>query len=728
MAKQLQIDFNTLDIKESEKENSLYNWCIHNNKQKFLAEWDYEKNKDIDPKRITYGSTKLVWWKCQKNSKHEWRAAINNRTNQNNSCPYCSNKKVLVGENDLATTHPDSLKEWDYNRNIIKPEEITAGSNKKVWWLCHNYKHSWSSAPVTKVIGGFGCPVCSGLRIEKGFNDLETLFPDVAKEWDYDKNDKNPDSVAARTRTKVWWKCKKGHSWQASIVSRTSLHTGCPICAKPTQSSNSEKIVMVYLSKYFNDIKTNYKPDWLDKHELDIYIPSIKVAIEYDGGRFHKDVKRDIWKDNKCIDNGIDLIRIRDSICPVYDYKVKVIHTDKTTGSYLELERPIIELIEYLNIKYNLNISCDVNIERDIQTILSMIDIRNIEKSVFKSNVIDEWDWNKNEIDPRYLSQGNSKIKVWWKCKKCGHEWKAAPDTRIRGGCGCPICAHIKASENNNLAILFPEIAEEWNYEKNDNYPQDYLPNSNIKVWWKCKKCGHEWQTSPSHRTARNHGCPVCANNRVIPGYNDLLTQFPEIAKEWNYEKNTAKPSEISGGTNKKYWWKCQKCGYEWESVVASRTKRNTPCPACSNRALFIGHNDIKTRYPEVIKYWDYEKNDKGPENYLSGSKDKVWWKCEKGHSYQHSIYMKIVKNIGCPVCKNNLIIPGINDFAHLEPELLKEWDYNKNEIKPTEISSRNDKKVWWICFNGHSWLASIGQRVRSKSGCPKCYHIRRKK
>ena len=549
----------------------------------------------------------------------------------------------------------------------------------------------------------------------------------MAKEWDYDKNEKSPDSVAARTRTKVWWKCKKGHSWQASIVSRTSLHTGCPICAKPTQSSISEKIISVYLSKHFTDLENNYKPDWLDKHELDIYIPSLKVAIEYDGGHFHKDVKRDIWKDNKCIENNINLIRIRDPYCPKYDYKGKVIYAEKTSGSYLELENPIIELFDYLNAEYNLNIKFEINIERDIQSVLSIIDLRDIEKSVFKSDIMDEWDWNKNLIDPKYLSQGNSKLKVWWKCKKCGNKWQAAPDTRIRGGSGCPVCAHQIAAEDNNLEVLFPEVAAEWNFDKNDKGPSHYLPNSNLKVWWKCKKCGNEWQTSPSHRTSRRHGCPVCANNRVIPGYNDLVTQFPEIANDWNYDKNKVKPTEIYGGTNKKYWWKCHKCGYEWESVVASRTKRNTPCPACNNRELFVGYNDIATKYPNVAKYWDYDKNDKGPENYLSGSNERVWWKCEKGHSYQQTIYLKVVKGTGCLVCRNNVIIPGINDFASLEPELMKEWDYDKNDIKPTEVSSRNDKKVWWKCEKGHSWFASIGQRVRTKSSCPECYRLKRK-
>ena len=69
-----------------------------------------------------------------------------------------------------------------------------------------------------------------------------------------------------------------------------------------------------------------------------------------------------------------------------------------------------------------------------------------------------------------------------------------------------------------------------------------------------------------------------------MSGINDLATQFPEVAKEWNYEKNSLKPTEVSGGTNKKYWWKCSKCGFEWECVVASRTKRGSKCPNCKKK------------------------------------------------------------------------------------------------------------------------------------------------
>ena len=102
----------------------------------------------------------------------------------------------------------------------------------------------------------------------------------------------------------------------------------------------------------------------------------------------------------------------------------------------------------------------------------------------------------------------NSNIKVWWKCAK-GHEWQATIAHR-NNGTGCPICVGKKVlSGNNDLETLNPKLASEWNYEKNNELkPQDFTPNSNKKVWWKCSN-GHEWQAVINNRN-KGSGCPIC--------------------------------------------------------------------------------------------------------------------------------------------------------------------------------------------------------------------------
>lgn len=98
-----------------------------------LKKWDFEKNIDISPYEVLPKSSKKVWWKCEKGHSFEARIA---QITTGGGCPYCTNKKVLRGYNDLATTHSDLVKEWHPTKNLpLTPYEITYGSEKKVYWL-----------------------------------------------------------------------------------------------------------------------------------------------------------------------------------------------------------------------------------------------------------------------------------------------------------------------------------------------------------------------------------------------------------------------------------------------------------------------------------------------------------------------------------------------------------------------------------------------------------------
>ncbi|OUQ83803.1 hypothetical protein B5E42_03835 [Flavonifractor sp. An10] len=101
--------------------------------------------------------------------------------------------------------------------------------------------------------------------------------------------------------------------------------------------------------------------------------------------------------------------------------------------------------------------------------------------------------------------------KVWWRCEK-GHEWKAPVSNRSRRGHKCPYCAN-RSKRLGSVAEERPNLLEEWDYEKNENAPQNCSARSNKKVWWKCSVCGHERQTSPDNRFCGS-GCPVCARKQ----------------------------------------------------------------------------------------------------------------------------------------------------------------------------------------------------------------------
>ena len=686
-----------------------------------LKEWDYEKNDKLGilPTNITNGTLTKIWWKCDKG--HEWDAIARSRIT-GSGCPFCSNNKVLKGYNDLETTNPEIIKYWNYNKNKkLTPDMFSHGSTKKVWWICEK-GHEWESN-ITSITRGNRCPICSNNQILKGFNDLQHVLPDVIQYWDYEKNNITPDMVFPKSNKKVWWKCDKGHSYEMSINAKTRAnYHSCPICNKYKRTSVPEKIIYFYLSKCFKDVKENYHFDWLGQKELDIYIPEIMTAIEYDGARYHKEVDKDLEKDNFCYEHNIKLIRIREIGCTEYESSsIKIYSRQNYSQKYSNLTQCIEELFD------KLNIICDINIDRDLQHVLKIIDIGNKENCLAITNpeLLDEWDYsqnNKMNITPYNVTKG-SNIKVWWICEN-GHSYSSTIAIKSNQHTGCPYCNGRKIKEGfNDLSTISPEIVNEWDYSKNKKTPEQTSSNDIRKYWWKCSR-GHSYKQSVSSRVHQNTGCPYCSGHRVLKGFNDIETLFPNLKKEWDYEKNDKLGlymSDFTKGNDTKVWWKCNK-GHSYETKICVKIN-GTGCPYCCGKMVFKGFNDIATTHPELLKEWDYEKNELSPDTLTKGSHIKVYWKCEKGHSYKATISSRL-RGTKCPYCNGNKILVGFNDLETTHPEVLVNWDYEKNgknNITPNNISKGYSKKVWWKCEKGHSYQREVYSQRKGLAKCPIC-------
>ena len=172
---------------------------------------------------------------------------------------------------------------------------------------------------------------------------------------------------------------------------------------------------------------------------------------------------------------------------------------------------------------------------------------------------------------------------------------------------------------------------------------------------------------------------PVLLDGAQALILNDLQTVNPALAEEWHPYKNAPlSPADVTIGSHRKVWW-LGSCGHEWEAVVKSR-HAGRGCPYCAGRLLLKGFNDLATTNPEVLQEWDYENNDINPNELQAGSHKKVWWKCKTGHSWQASPNHRISKGRGCPFCSHNpAVLKGENDLETVHPELLSEWDYDKN-------------------------------------------------
>lgn len=429
------------------------------------------------------------------------------------SCGCIKNTAGLLKDNK------ELVERYDFERNSetgIDFETLTARSSVKVWWKCKECGNSWLAtiASQNDTIR-HGCPYCSGRLVIKGKTDLMSQKPEIINEWDFEKNTIAPYEISCYSGKKVWWKCAEGHSWKAVVSNRVN-GAGCPQCNIENVNSFCEQAVYFYIKKAFPDAVNG------DMHinlELDIYIPSIKTAIEYDGEAWHKSVKKtetDIAKNEKCKDAGISMIRIREPRLDPITGCVSFIRRDSISSK--SLDEVISSLLKYLHVG-----DIDVDTDRDGGQILSQYATKKYE---------------------------------------------------------------------NSLQYCFPEIAAEWHPTKNGSLTSDKVSKAaRRKVWWH-GKCGHDWimavgdrtrspYEAPNGKVHNPQGCPYCSSKQVLIGFNDLESQYPEIAAEWHPIKNgSLRPSDVMPGSNKKVWW-LGNCGHEWESAPNTRCRDNMRCPIC---------------------------------------------------------------------------------------------------------------------------------------------------
>lgn len=197
-------------------------------------EWHPSKNGTLLPADVASSSGKVVWWRCSKGQDHEWRASPNsrNRTSGLGACPFCLGKRVGAA-NSLAAKHPKLREQWHSTKNgSLTPDQVSAGSNRKIWWQCPIAQdHVWRAAVHTRVRSD-GCPFCSGRRVTRS-TSLANRRPDIATEWHPTKNgDLWPTGVTVSSNRAVWWRCRASeeHEWEATIANRTRQGGGCPGC------------------------------------------------------------------------------------------------------------------------------------------------------------------------------------------------------------------------------------------------------------------------------------------------------------------------------------------------------------------------------------------------------------------------------------------------------------------------------------------------------------------
>jgi hypothetical protein len=197
---------------------------------RLAEEWDTEHNGSLIPSVVTAGCNKKISWTCSEG--HRFRTALSNRTFAGTGCPVCTNKTVLPGHNDLATTHPIIARDWHPELNDgLQPNEVIEAGRIKIAWLCFHGHDYWKTIRNRKK--GQGCPFCSNRRVLPGENDLATTHPEIAGEWHPDLNGAFlPHQVSAGSEFRAHWLCALGHTYTVEVYHRTGPKKGgCPYCS-----------------------------------------------------------------------------------------------------------------------------------------------------------------------------------------------------------------------------------------------------------------------------------------------------------------------------------------------------------------------------------------------------------------------------------------------------------------------------------------------------------------
>lgn len=307
--------------------------------------------------------------------------------------------------------------------------------------------------------------------------------------------------------------------------------------------------------------------------------------------------------------------------------------------------------------------------------------------------------------DPTQFTSGSNR-RMNWKCA-LGHKWAATINNitshKSRTKTPCPYCLNQRVWNGfNDLKTKFPELATEaHNWD-----PTTEVFASHKKKQWICRE-GHLWEAAIFSRSSgQNTGCPYCSNQKVWPGFNDLATINPELAKQadgWD-------PTQVTSRASKKLKWVCKR-GHHWEALLSNRGK-GVGCPYCSNQKVLIGFNDLESQYPLIA----LEAHNWDPKAVISkSSREKKDWRCRRGHIYSTTPDRRI-RGDGCPICSSHQLLKGFNDLETVLPHIAAEafeWD-------PSTLMSQSNRPRKWRCIKGHIWMTSPATRAKG-IGCPSC-------
>lgn len=632
-----------------------------------VAEWDWNANPGLDPAELKPGSDFVVWWRCARRG-HRWQAHVYARTGKERTgCPECVH---LPDEGrSFADLNPQIALEWHPTRNEGRlPSEFKTGSAFRAWWRCLARGHEWQASLVNRNgASGSACPICtmwgtSATQIRIAHELMAAGVPVMLDHPTIAVIGRRPvaaDIVIPAQRVVIEYDGSHHHA-AADAFDRDRRQTDAltsagwtvirirPRALEPTdancvQIANNATIKQIADAVLIKLAELGYPLPKFDAYlgdcelwagaEADRAVLNLKsrslleefpdVAAEWHPTRNGARTPRDVNPGSKIP------VWWLCSTCS-HEWRVRPGHRTKDGGTGCP--------------------RCATK-KRAVQVRIpkpgnSLAEVHPHLLKIFHPT-------KNDDLDPRKVNAGTTR-EIWWLCPDCSHEWK----TNSPRNSGCRPCGSKRRGEQiatpesgRSLADLHPDIASQWHPTKNGALLPTQVREGHAKlVWWRCHDCGREWQRSPGARVANGAGCRRCAARKVgairktpSPGQS-LADTHPNVAAEWILEKNPGfSPIALRANSLERAWWRCSKCGHEWEARIDTRALRGHGCRRCAASQLSVTQRrprpgrslaDVK---PELMRMWHPSRNTEiTPEAIKPNSHTRIWWLCpDCGHEWE---------------------------------------------------------------------------------------------
>ena len=742
-----------------------------------MAQWDAEANAPMGIHDVVCRSKKEVSWRCLE-CGFSWSEAVCNRTQRSfDECPVCSGTELVEGVNDLATTHPEIAAEWS-DRNPMPASRVFPDFRMRFWWR-GRCGHEWRESPAMRTGSAVGalCPYCSGRDGMAGVNDVASLAPELAVLWHPTKNrNRKPETTSVCSYREVYlWNGALSHIWRQSPRSWLAAH-GMEGVLEPfdlmvrearetDEADRREDEDRGHASSRWNrfvtasELRVSFQrfceefghddllAEWDAERNGDLKPEDVTRASTRIvwwrgtcGHAWQESVRSRVFGKGTCpkcavraVEPGYNDVKCLEAGLPRMWHPVKngslvpeEVSDRSATKVWWQCPTCGFDWRETLRLTHYMARKCPACEGRRRRGFL--VPKLNALAAV-RPDLAAQWHPTLNgDLDVSEAYKGSRKV-VWW-LGPCGHAWRESIACRVdRHDLSCPYCANRRVlSGINDIASVHPELAAQWHQSKNGALlPSQVRFNSTKAVWGK-GPCGHEWDSTPERRH-RGEECPICANRRVLEGFNDLASQRPDIAAQWHPTLNgNLQPKDVTTGSGKNIWWICDG-GHAWQRHVANRTSdKDVGCPYCHGTMVLAGFNDLATTHRKIARQFHPTKNGElKASDVMAKNTGKVWWKCRQGHEWQASPRSRTQDakhDPGCPYCANRKAWPGDNDLGTVAPDIAALWHPHMNrKITPRDVTAHSGKVVWWkgsTC--GHSFKMKVSQRAKASSGyCPIC-------